>query len=569
MLDFFRNAKYNSFSGFGNFKNMDRGKGKKNKAVSTQKERCGMNTEPRHDDGIHEVYEEEFVDYNEVLKAKKLTFQDIRDHMSGPVFSIMAHMVIIALLSAWIVTPKPKKEIFIETRVMPIPKTKLPDIKPPPEDTTEDVPTDVPVDRTIEKPQDVEVEPVEKIETPTPNQDVVLDMKLTNSALILPVPVGRIGRDPGTKKRKVKIYDSEGGSQKPLIKGLRWLKDHQNPDGSWGDSKKENIPAYTGLALLAFLGYGATPSSQEFGPTVIKAIKKLTEFVGQDANGVRGGYRHGIVMYALNEAYIMTQIPMLENLVKKGSLRIVRGMNAKGSFNYGYNNSKMRSDLSVAGWNYQALKAAFVSGCEIDGLVPAIDKLIDKGLKETHYVKAGGFSYADSGGPKGTMTSVGTLCLQLYGESKSKQVKTGLRYLEQPNQAWFNWKGHNKKVPQWALYQWYYQGQVFFTAYEGKGSKWRKWNKMMVRELKKRQKSDGRWESPQFTFGTKEKKGGHGEGSLKGLDQPVYSTSLCCLMLEVYYRTLSTSAKNNLKVPSFNAAEDEDNDLKMTDVKIL
>jgi hypothetical protein len=106
------------------------------------------------------------------------------------------------------------------------------------------------------------------------------------------------------------------------------------------------------------------------------------------------------------------------------------------------------------------------------------------------------------------MTAVGTLCLQLFEPEKSKAVKTGVRYLEQANYFWFSWKGKDKK--------------------------------------------------------------GHGEGSFKGLDQPVYSTALSCLMLEVYYRHMTTSAARNLEMIS-NKAMIEDDDklgLKLKD-KIL
>ena len=523
-----------------------------------------MKTNLENEIEVNEGSPEEFVDHNDVVNAKKLTLQDIRDHMSGPVVSLMLHIIAITFLSAVIVIKAPEdegNEIIVPIRK--VEQIEIKEIPEPPETVPED--PDVVMDKDPIKPEvaDPDVPPVDQINVPNPTPEIILPLiKLNDSSLHidLPAPTVMSLRDP--KRRDDAVDDGATNPRKvkkALLRGLHWLKDHQNPDGSWGDSNQGNVPAYTGLALLAFLGRGETPSSPEFGPTVLKAIKKLMQFSGSDANGVRGGYRHGIVMYALAEAYAMTRIPMLESIVKKGTRRIITGQNANGSFNYGYDNSKMRSDLSVAGWNYQAMKAAFAAECDIEGLIPAMDKAMDVGLKKTHLATSGGFCYGDKGGAKGTMTSVGTLCLQLFGDVKSKEVQRGVAYLEQPNQFWFSWKGQNGKVPGWSLYQWYYQTQVFFQAYDGHKVKWRKWDKLFSRELVKRQKRDGRWESPQYAFGSNKK--GHGEGSFKGLDQPVYATSLCCLMLEVYYRYMGTSAVKNLEKIASKKTSDDDLDL--------
>jgi hypothetical protein len=56
--------------------------------------------------------------------------------------------------------------------------------------------------------------------------------------------------------------------------------------------------------------------------------------------------------------------------------------------------------LSVAGWNFQVMKAAFHARCDVKGLVEAIDKSMDVGLKKTHNVTGGGFRYDDKGGLK-------------------------------------------------------------------------------------------------------------------------------------------------------------------------
>ena len=42
------------------------------------------------------------------------------------------------------------------------------------------------------------------------------------------------------------------------MKSLRWMKQTQNKDGSWGNRKV----AYTGLALLAYLGHCETPRNR-------------------------------------------------------------------------------------------------------------------------------------------------------------------------------------------------------------------------------------------------------------------------------------------------------------------
>jgi hypothetical protein len=510
--------------------------------------------------------EEEFgaaPSHEDVIAARKLTFQDVKDHISGPVVSVVLHVIAIAFLSTIIVFEAPKEGTDIEVKEVVVDIKELEKIPEPPEPEEIEVEQEVEIERPDVTTEDTEVV-VEDVAVDAPAADVVmpniLSVKPTNSALVMPALFGM--RTGNGRKTALKRYGGSGRTERAVLKGLRWLKDHQNPDGSWGDTAVGNRSAFTGFALLAFLAHGETPSSAEFGPTVLKAIKKLVEYTGPAGTKVKGGYRHGIVMYALSEAYAVTRIPMLESVVNKGMAKLIAGLNPDGSFLYGYN-TKGRSDLSVAGWNYQAMKAAFAGGCTAEGLEAAIDKSINVGLKKTHCVKTGGFSYSyekgKTGGAKPTMSAVGTLCLQLFGEGKSIAAKKGLAYLESPSYYWCSWKGNNGNVPAWALYQWYYQTQAFFQGYSGKGGGWKKWNKMFTRELLKRQKSDGRWETPAFEHNPGKK--GHGEGMFKGLDQPVYATSLCCLMLEVYYRYLPTFKVAKHKPAAADAGEGEDDDL--------
>ena len=87
------------------------------------------------------------------------------------------------------------------------------------------------------------------------------------------------------------------------------------------------------------------------------------------------GYGHAIKTYALAEAYAMTGVSMLEDTMNKGIRIIIDGQQKSGCFNYNYKQD--RQDLSIAGWNYQALKAAYGGGCEEEGLNDAIYKAVN------------------------------------------------------------------------------------------------------------------------------------------------------------------------------------------------
>jgi len=516
--------------------------------------------------------------YEEIMAAKKLTMDDIKEHFTGPVISVLLHVVLLVFLSTWIVFRAPDKGKDIQVQEVVVEPQEIEEIVPPeePEEVVEETDIDVEVERPDVESDDSNVE-VDEVAVDAPAQDVVmpniLSVKPTNSALVMPALYG--ARSGNNRKGALKRYGGGRRTEKSLLSGLRWLKDHQNSDGSWGDSAQNNFPAYTGMALLAFLAHGETPSSAEFGQTVMKAIKKLVEYVGYDGMGVPGGYRHAIATYALCEAYGLTQIPDLEDIMNKCVQRIVNGMNKDGSFNYLYENGDFkqvwdnqtvsgRCDLSVGGWNYQALKAAYADGSTANGLEEVIDRGINVGLKKTHFAGSG-FSYNKKGGASEVITAVGTLCLQLYGEGSSQEAQAGLATLEDQSNFWIAWKGKDGKIIPWSLYKWYYQTQAIFQGHKGTGGKWKKWNKMFTRELIRRQKEDGRWESPAFEG----KVGGHSENTeLHGLDQPVYSTSLCCLMLEVYYRYLPTFNLKHMKHVKSAAGGSEGSDDEDVDVKI-
>ena len=146
-----------------------------------------------------------FMSYEDLMQSRKITFQDVKEHMTGPVISTIIHVVLLGFLGTVVVfeAPKQSKEITVEMKTIKPKEIKPP---PPPPEPPEPVETDNVVDDVPVETPDVKVDvdvKVDNISVDTP-ADVelpnALNMKMTNSALKLAVPVGGgHGRRGGVK----------------------------------------------------------------------------------------------------------------------------------------------------------------------------------------------------------------------------------------------------------------------------------------------------------------------------------------------------------------------------------
>ncbi len=348
---------------------------------------------------------------------------------------------------------------------------------------------------------------------------------------------------PQDRLQRLKDNGGTSACEDAVLKSLRWLKGTQASDGSWGDNNK---PAMTGLALLAYFGHCETPASEEFGDSCMKGIVYLVNLGTKNGGRMASNftenswpYEHAIATYALGEATtfckdLKVDIPSLMETTEKAGQYIIDNQHKNGGWAYLYAKDGGHSDVSVAGWQIQALKACSHTDIKFKGMKSCIDKGLDYLI--TCQADNGGFGYdgKDPGGGKSyfTLTGVGMLCNQMWGKSARNEVRKGAKYVLENTKLDYNTKDSD-------LYAHYYESQAMMQR---GGEEWKTYNGLFRDQILNNQDDDGSWKQPGEP-GVGDTFSGNGQGK-------TYRTCLCTLMMEVYYRFLNSSGGGAREKPT-------------------
>ncbi len=346
---------------------------------------------------------------------------------------------------------------------------------------------------------------------------------------------GLSGRAPERRIELGKKYGASEASEQAVDEALRYLAAHQRNDGSWsfnlkldpcngqcshstkgGDSPAPSTAA-TGLALLAFLGAGHTHlDGSPYAQTVRRGIYFLRSVAAETDAGYdwqKGSmYGHGIALMALGEALSMTtergkeRESDLYELVEKGSQFSCIAQHFGGSWGY-YPNSP--GDTTVTGWQVLSLIAAKRSRVDLQTrtLEQAKEFLFTTSKERKFW-----FGYK---GPPGepTTTAIALTLLLYLGETPDyTPMMIALSDMAQRGPTLNN------------IYHDYY---ATLALHHSRHRDWDTWNQKLRDHLVKTQVHTGH-ESGSWHF---EDKYGDVGGRL-------YTTAMCALTLEVYYRYL-------------------------------
>ncbi len=353
------------------------------------------------------------------------------------------------------------------------------------------------------------------------------------------LPGGFGGRSGATR---VKMVEQGGGntlSEAAVAAGLRWLSEHQAPDGHWsltefhqhgrckctGAGTHTNDVAATAFGLLPFLGAGQThrptgDANKRYASNVDRALRYLIAHQNREGGFVVQGssnthlYAHGLATIALCEAYALTNDPALRRPAQSALGYIVSAQTAEGGWRYDPR-GQTGFDTSVGGWQLMALKSGQMGGLDIPN---SAFQGCARWLNAAQSLDGGSYGYTSPPPeiPSPTLSSVGLLCRQYLGWGpRSPGLIDGVRRLQapDPNNIYYN----------------YYATQVMHHM---GGVSWERWNPRMRDLLIETQ---DRGDKKAHLKGSWEVARGDTFGSAGGR---LMSTSLSILTLEVYYRHL-------------------------------
>jgi hypothetical protein len=357
------------------------------------------------------------------------------------------------------------------------------------------------------------------------------------------IPGGFGGRSGAIRKKVLEEGSGNNESEAAVARGLKWLANHQAPDGHWsldgfnvdghcncaGLGAKYDIAA-TAFGLLPFLGAGETHMGKgkdsPYAKVVGKGLNYLIAKQQKDGSFSANMYEHGLATTAICEAYGMTADPKLKPHAQSALNYIVNAQSEAGGWRYG--SKQPGFDTSVGGFQFAALKSGQMAGLSVPKeTFSRIDKWLDAAMDRTTC----GYGYASSGSGVST-TAIGLLCRQYRGWGPlTPQLNDGLMILEANPPG-----GQN-------IYYYYYATQVMHHL---GGDSWKLWNEGL-----KQNKRTGKWEKVgtgmrDWLIAKQEKdQTNHYFGSWNpagdvhgGAGGRFMVTSMALLTLEVYYRHL-------------------------------
>ncbi|TWT42368.1 hypothetical protein RAS1_34990 [Phycisphaerae bacterium RAS1] len=367
------------------------------------------------------------------------------------------------------------------------------------------------------------------------------------------------------RAERLRRFGGTAETENAVEAGLAWLAAHQARDGTWdavtfqrqcpdqdrcGGPAQRRLddsisPGLTGLCLLAFVGAGYTDQYGPYPQVVTRAVDALLR-IQNDRGGFSrtpgmAGYNDSVATFALAEYQVLVRDERLAEPLRKAAANLAATQQALGGWDYLPTPETGRNDTSITAWMVQALSA-----CAAAEIPASRQPLVRSAL---HFMRAaetdGRVWYADNGegfrvdpglrpafryGP--AMTACGLVCEELLGWERAAPIRErqiGSLLTQLPSTVHYRGRDRTQLHSE---YYWYYGTLAMFQA---GGERWERWNARLrdtLLPLQDRRKEGSR---KLHSFGSWQPYG-ENWGKWGRMGGRVYTTAICTLTLEIYYR---------------------------------
>ncbi|MEK7487555.1 MAG: hypothetical protein AABZ60_24765 [Planctomycetota bacterium] len=270
-----------------------------------------------------------------------------------------------------------------------------------------------------------------------------------------------------------------------------------------GPGKEWTTIGQTGLALLAFLAAGNTHRSGTYKEQVRNALKYMKETqtpdgsFGPQKRGTHYMYNHAIATLAMTEAYeISGRSPLLKGTAQAGIDYLVKAQNPGLAWRYEPQSGD--NDSSVSAWAVMALKSAQIANLNVPVEAFEYAKNWYDSATDDSYYRVGYMRRGDPGArlagfegkfaPSEAMTAAGMAARIFMGEDPAKNptIRGGAELLMENLPEWNTGGIDGESTID--FYYWYYGTLAMFHV---GGEQWKTWNSKVVKALVSTQKTEG------------------------------------------------------------------------------
>jgi len=352
-----------------------------------------------------------------------------------------------------------------------------------------------------------------------------------------------------SKRALLEAYGGTTESEAAVMRGLKWLATHQQPDGHWSlkayhedvegcdchlkmeEKAVDSDTAGTAFGVLPFLGAGVAHNRAPEEPAELakyqNVVKNALTFLAKNqirsTDPVQDGklddnmYAHALGTIALCEGFGLSGHKNLQLPAQRAIKHVLQAQHKEGGWRYG---PRQPGDTSAVAWQFLAIRSGQLGGLAIekDPLVRAA-RFVDSCAAGPDDAKMSRYSYMPDQEAKVSVTAASLLTRQYLGwKQDMPALVAGVKWIMEtlpPESA----------TTLGDVYYYYYATQVLHHM---EGPEFDLWNARMREHLIRLQEKSGHkagsWSPEGVTFG---ESGGR-----------LYATCMALITLEVYYRHL-------------------------------